>query len=168
MVGHAMNSPPTYLPTLGAGLAIMTTELSLAPVTRENYRAVCRLPTEPGDERFVASNMYSLVQAAYEVDFEPSAIVANGELVGFVMCDRDPKTDEQWICRLMIAAGRRGHGYGRAAMQAVVDRYRARGSDGLFVSFVPENRAAENIYASMGFSDTGRMEDGERVFFLKF
>jgi diamine N-acetyltransferase len=145
----------------------MTPTIALAPVTRENYRAVCKIPTEPGDEKFVASNPFSLAQAAYEPGFEPDAIMAGGEMVGFVMCDRDAKTGDQWICRLMIAAGKRRQGFGRAAMEAVLARYRAQGIDGIYVSFVPENRLAQSLYIALGFADTGKVEDGEYVYYCK-
>jgi diamine N-acetyltransferase len=146
----------------------MTPTIALAPVTRDNYRAVCKLATEPGDEKFVAPNAFSLAQAAYEPGCEPFAVMAGGELVGFVMCDRDPKTGDQWICRLMIAAGKRRHGHGRAAMEAVVARYRAQGLEGIYVSFEPENRLAQSLYIALGFVDTGKVEDGELVYYLKF
>jgi len=146
----------------------MPSQVTLVPVTRENYRAVCRLPSEPGDDKFVAPNPFSLAQAAYEPGFEPFAVMAEDEMVGFVMSDEDQKTGEQWICRLMIAADKRGQGFGRAAMEEVLAIYRDRGLPGIFVSFVPENRSAECLYSSLGFVDTGREEDGERVFFLEF
>jgi diamine N-acetyltransferase len=146
----------------------MSAPVTLAPVTRENYHAVCKLPTEPGDEKFVATNAYSLAQAAYEPGCEPFAVMAGDELVGFVMCDRDPKTGNQWICRLMVAAGKRGLGHGRAAMQAVLARYRAQGLEGIYVSFVPENRLAQSLYIALGFVDTRKVEDGELVYYCKF
>jgi diamine N-acetyltransferase len=146
----------------------MASTVTLVPVTRENDRAVCKLATEPGDEKFVAPNAFSLAQAAYEKDFEPNAIVADGEPVGFVMCDRDAKTGDQWICRLMIAAGKRQKGCGRAAMVAVLDRYRSQGIEGIYVSFVPENRSAQSLYSALGFVDTGKVEDGEIVYYFKY
>jgi len=146
----------------------MPSQVTLAPVTRDNYRAVCRLPTEPGDEKFVAPNAFSLAQAAYEPGCEPFAVMAGDELVGFVMCDRDPKTGDQWICRLMVAAGKRRSGHGRAAMEAVLARYRAQGIEGIYVSFVPENRSAQSLYMALGFADTGKVEDGELVYYCKF
>jgi diamine N-acetyltransferase len=144
----------------------MASSVTLDPVTRANYRAVCKLATEPGDERFVAPNSYSLTQGAYEPGCGAFAIMAGDEMVGFLMCELDPK-GRQWILRLMIAAGKRRLGHGRAAMEAVIALHRGRGTAGLHVSFVPENRSAELLYLSLGFVDTGLVEDDERVFFLK-
>lgn len=144
----------------------MSTPVTLEPVTRTNYRAVCSIATEPGDERVVAANSYSLTQAAYEPGCEPFAIVADGAMVGFIMFERDPQGC-QWVLRLMIASGRRRMGYGRAAMEAALARYRARGIEGMFVSFVPENRPARSLYASLGFEDTGKVEDGELVYYCR-
>lgn len=146
----------------------MSAPVTLEPVTRDNYRAVCKLPTAPGDEKFVAPNAFSLAQAAYEPGCEPFAVMAGGELVGFVMCDRDPKTGDQWICRLMVDAGKRGLGHGRAAMEVVLARYRAQRLEGIYVSFEPENRLAQSLYIALGFVDTGKVEDGELVYYLKF
>jgi diamine N-acetyltransferase len=68
----------------------------------------------------------------------------------------------------MIAAGKRRQGFGRAAMEAVLARYRAQGIDGIYVSFVPENRLAQSLYIALGFADTGKVEDGEYVYYCKF
>lgn len=146
----------------------MAPSVTLVPVTRENYRAVCCLPVEPGDEGFVAPNAFSLAQAAYEPGFEPYAVMAGSELVGFAMCDKDQKTGDHWVCRLMVARDKRRNGYGRAAMAQILGIDRQRSLPGIYVSFVPENRSAQALYESLGFRDTGKVEDGESVYHLKF
>src|SRR5262245_38753883 len=40
--------------------------VTLRPVTRENWRAVARLEVAEGQRQFVAPNVYSLAEAAYE------------------------------------------------------------------------------------------------------
>ena len=54
-------------------------------------------------------------------------------------------------------------GYGRAAMRALIEGLHAFGYREIFCSYEPENEIAAQLYASLGFEDTGRVEDGEIV-----
>ncbi|MCZ7544525.1 MAG: hypothetical protein M5R40_13845 [Anaerolineae bacterium] len=40
------------------------------------------------------------------------------------------------------------------------------GCDAIYISFEPNNAAAERLYRSLGFADTGRVEGGEIVYRL--
>jgi diamine N-acetyltransferase len=95
------------------------------------------------------------------------AAYADDMPVGYVMYGFDPDTRDWWIVRLMVAHDQQGKGYGRAIMQAVIAQLSAQpGCDAIHISFVPENAAARALYSSLGFVDTGRIEDGEVVYRL--
>lgn len=144
--------------------------INLREVTRDNWRRIALLSrTLPQDQqRFVAHNAISMLDAHYSdgalLDF---GIYADDHPVGYVLYGRDTDTGQCWIVRLMIAHAEQGKGYGRAAMGQVIERLRATpGYDAIFISFAPENDVARTLYASLGFEDTGVIEDGEQVYRL--
>ena len=140
-------------------------DVTLRPITKDNWFACIKLKVRPDQESFVASNVFSIAEAQFFPEVTPEAIYAGEDMVGFVMWgeDKDENPGDIWIWRLMIAADQQGHGYGRAAMQNVIARARAAGETALFLSYEPENAGAATFYAKLGFEDTGRVEHGEKV-----
>ena len=51
----------------------------------------------------------------------------------------------------------------RAAVQALAARLAAEGCDSVALSYSPGNAAAHALYRSLGFKETGEMEDDEVV-----
>lgn len=144
----------------------MTVEpvVTLRPLTRETLDACIGLRVAPEQEAFVASNVYSLAEAAVMPDTWPLAVYASDEMVGFVMYSREPDTGRYWILRLMIDAARQGRGYGRAALLAVIDLLRCRhGCREIILSIDDGNQVAERLYESVGFRRTGAYDSGEAV-----
>lgn len=149
--------------------------VTLHPITSENWRAVYALTKTltPEQQGFVAPNAYSLLEAACDPDqrTNPRAVYADIQgadtLVGFVMTYYDAEYDEHWIDRMMIAGEQQGKGYGRAAMLLTLDNFRAiPDCKAVYISFEPENKAARRLYASLGFLDTGVVQEGELVYRL--
>jgi len=142
----------------------METEVSLQEVTGETVRAICRLAVGPGQDRFVAPNAVSIAQAHFEPKAWFRAIYAGAEPVGFLMLYEDREKPEYFLWRLMIAAEHQGKGYGRRALELLVDRVRALpGAAQLGTSYVPGEGGPEGFYKSFGFTDTGEIDDGEAV-----
>lgn len=143
--------------------------ITLEPITRDNYRACVQLRVAPDQEHFVASNAFSLVQAAYEPECVPLAIYDGETMVGFAMYALDPDEGSYWIYRLMIDVGHQGKGYGRAAMMALIERMRQLPDcDQLAISYEPHNDVARRLYAGLGFVETGEIIDGETVARLRW
>lgn len=146
--------------------------ITLQAITGDNWRQAGRLKVRPDQTKFVASNLYSLVQANYEPFWVTKAIYHDGVMVGFTMYGCEESDEEwagYWICRLMVDEAHQGKGYGRAALMAVLHEIRETGYHGkVFISFEPDNRIAETLYKSAGFFDTGKMldDDEEKVFQL--
>ncbi len=138
--------------------------ITLKPITRDNYRACTRLEVAADQERFVAPNTYSLAQACYELECTPLAIYTGDTMVGFAMYALDPDDHKYWIYRLMIDAAHQGKGYGRAAMKLLIEHIRhLPGCDEIAISYVPENGAAKQLYASLGFVESGEVIEHETV-----
>jgi diamine N-acetyltransferase len=149
----------------------MTQAISLKEISSENWRQVAKLSrTLTETQRMqVADNAYSMLEAIYEYPEHTfaRAAYAGDELVGFVMYGHEQK--QWWIIRLMVAYSEQGKGYGRAIMKRVIDIVKAKPeAESLNISFVPGNDVAQKLYASLGFADTGIIEDGEHVYKLTF
>jgi len=143
--------------------------VELRDITRDNWRSCVRLKVAPDQERFVASNAVSLAQSKYEPECVPLAVYDDDTMVGFVMYrPEDYGLSKIWfIDRLMIGQQYQGKGYGRAAMEAVIARLKAiPGYNAVLISFVPGNDAAQHLYTSLSFEDTGEIEQGELVYRL--
>ena len=76
----------------------------------------------------------------------------------------DTKEESYWIGGLVIDAEYQGKGYGRAAMEALLDYLAAQpGYREAALSCDPENTVARRLYASLGFVETGERVDDELV-----
>ena len=147
-------------------------EVSLREVTKQTVRRVTDLKLRPGQERFVAPNATSIAEAYFEPKAWFRAVYAGEEPVGFVMLyeDADGTGDFPleygrplyFVWRFMIAGEHQGKGYGKRAMELVIEHVRDQpGAKELFLSVVPGEGSAEGLYRSLGFERTGRFEEGE-------
>ncbi len=136
----------------------------LREITMDNFRTCIGLRVADDQQRFVASNVYSLAEAKADGVSNPFAIYANNEMVGFIMYDFAPQESRGHITRLMVDARFQGRGYGRAAMTEVIGRLKRKpGIRDIRTSFHPDNRIADALYTSLGFKRTGEVDDGEIV-----
>lgn len=118
---------------------------------------------------YCAPNMYSLAQAYLYPVAKPFCLFNDDEYVGFVMYLRDSDDNEVWIWRFNIDEKFQGKGYGRKGMEEVlkriIDEY--DDLDKIYLSTEPENEKAIKLYESLGFINTGKVEEGEVVFIKK-
>ena len=144
--------------------------IEFKPITEENFLAVVNMKRPP-EERFVASNEYSLAQAwLYRDagDVFPFAIYADGQPVGFMMLDEDAEERVLVLWRIMFPEEHANRGYGRQAIQMVIDLARASGKyDKMVIDYVPGNERAAHLYEKLGFRPTGEISHGEVVMELK-
>jgi diamine N-acetyltransferase len=149
--------------------------ISLRPVDSTNYRECIELSVAPEQQGFVASNLQSLADAyVWREAAEPYAVYSGDELVGFALLfpfagDADESIPEPGtelgmvLVRLMIDARFQGRGYGRDALEAIVENVRDRGLPTVRLSVVPENEQALEFYRRNGFTETGAIDGGEIV-----
>ena len=142
--------------------------LELNEINRDNFEAVIELSVHDDQRSFVASNVFSIAQAKAYPECIPMAVYADNTLVGFVMYGMDLDDNEYWISRLMIDKRYQKQGYGRNAMNCVLDKLeRLEGYQKVYISFEPENIGAKRLYENMGFTPDGRVIDGEIVYCLQ-
>ena len=78
------------------------------------------------------------------------------------MAFRDPPK-EFWVWRFMIDASHQGKGYGRRALELLVEEARQDGVKEVRLSYHPGEHSPHAFYTGFGFVDTGEVEEGERV-----
>lgn len=138
--------------------------VSLREVTADTVRAICALDVRPEQRGYVAPNAVSIAQAYFEPRAWFRAVYADDAPVGFVMLHDDPERREYFLWRFMIAAEHQGLGYGRQALDLVVDHVRSRpGARELVSSFVPGEDGPGEFYRRFGFVESGEIEHGEVV-----
>jgi diamine N-acetyltransferase len=139
----------------------MKREVTLREITAETVRDVTALAVAPEQQGYVASNANSIAEAYFEPKAWFRAIAAGDELVGFAMVYRDPEAGQFYVWRFMIDARHQRHGYGRRAMELLVEEARGDGVAEVTLSVVPGDRSAREFYACLGFEETGQVHEGE-------
>ena len=140
-----------------------TREVRLVDVDRSNWRQVVRVTPHRDQERFVGPVANYLCLCHYEGEWSPLAIEAAGTVVGHVMWAVDEEDDSTWMGGLVIDAASQRQGIGRQAVVAFIERFSSDGHTNLALSYEPENVVARDLYAGLGFVETGETEGDEVV-----
>ncbi|MEN6369050.1 MAG: GNAT family N-acetyltransferase [Thermotogota bacterium] len=140
--------------------------VTLREVTADTVRAICKLSDTllEHQKRMVASNAVSIAQAYFEPRAWFRAIYAEDTPVGFVMLYDDPEKPHCYLWRFMIGGPYQKQGFGRQAIDLILDRARSRpNATEMTLSYVPIEGNPEPFYRRMGFEPTGEIEEGEVV-----
>lgn len=156
--------------------------ISLRKLTLENRRAIFNLEVSEEQNRYVASNLSS-VASCYILATNggapfPLAIYADEQPVGFVMITYGitgydlPSIAENNYCilRLMIDKQYQNRGYGREAIQKILEFIRtfpAGPAKYCWIPYSEENIAAAKLYKSFGFRDNGEVCHDELITVLE-
>ncbi|MCK5181496.1 MAG: GNAT family N-acetyltransferase [Dehalococcoidia bacterium] len=141
-------------------------EVSLREITSETVIQICKLSDtlSEQEQKMVAPNAISIAQAHFSDKAWFRAIYADEMAVGFVMLYDDSENPEYFLWRLMIAGPYQGKGYGRKAIELLVEYVKTRPrARELSTSYVPIEGGPEGFYRKMGFEPTGEVDDGEIV-----
>lgn len=134
-------------------------EITLREINHENWQDCLQLCLAPEQQDYLKSNAYSLVQAHYEPHCYPFAIYHQERMVGFVMYGKNNQ-GQWWILRLMIDYLHQGLGYGKAALQKVIEQLKDQPDcQEIFLDYVDGNLTAQKLYHQMGFQPTGEIND---------
>jgi diamine N-acetyltransferase len=140
--------------------------VQLRPVDRDNWRAMVRLQTRPGQEHFVSSPAWSLAgcyvrKYGDNYEYSPMVICDGDTIVGYVTLVCDPASfDDYWIDDIVIDAIYQGRGFGRAAMKLVLAMIPTRYLKCRIIKLTcfRGNDSAAALYKSLGFVPTGEMD----------
>lgn len=140
--------------------------VSLRAVTKANFQECIGLKVRD-DQKFVASNVYSLAEAKVGPEYIPLAIYHDETMVGFLMYELNYPAKELYLCRFMVDQRFQHRGYGRGALELLKDiAMKDPGIERMALSTKPDNAYGIKVYERFGFRDTGVLDDGEEVFVL--
>lgn len=155
--------------------------VELRKISISNMISCIKLKVSPEQEGFVASNRSSLVDAfglnrraiGKGSVASPYAIYAEGAMVGFIMYgyftkEFNNKRGENYyyFWRFMIDKSHQGKGYARQALAQILDEIRQKPhgeANYCYVSYEPTNTLVRKWYQSLGFVETGEVDQGELV-----
>ncbi|MFG2542497.1 GNAT family N-acetyltransferase [Streptomyces sp. NPDC048594] len=144
--------------------------LRLETITSANFEAATGIRVRPEQEFAVDPVVKSLAEAYVHHGVAwPRLIVDGDRPVGFLMAflDIDWYGDgsvlRSGLWRLNIAAGEQGRGYGRFAVESVVEEIRRRGGKECWVTWHPGPNGPEGFYLGLGFRPNGETSEGETV-----
>ncbi len=144
-----------------------TSVVSLREITEATLGAVLKLKVDETQNRFVANNAVSIAQAHFSKLAWFRGIYADHVPVGFVMLSDDPAKPEYYLWRFMIDARYQKMGLGRRALELLIAYVKTRpGATELLTSCVEGEGTPIPFYQSVGFTLTGRIDDGEAVMAL--
>lgn len=148
-------------------------DISLVPITADNWRATLEVRVQPERLQWVASRepvaLMLLAKSYIRPDgqvWHPLAVMGEGAIVGIVGVGVD-ESDEQtaWIHHFLIDERSQGRGYGRGAMRAIGAWLRAEHPTVSLVGLnvLAENEVAFALYASLGFEVIGVTRDDQLI-----
>lgn len=158
--------------------------IRLEKINAENVWEILELSVEDDQKRFVSDNTRSIIEAYTTITANghafPFGIYDDDKPVGFLMIGYG--VDDYWtdapriakynynIWRLMIDKSCQGKGYGRDALKLALEfvkTFPCGPAEYFWTSYVPGNDAAQRLYASFGFEETGDMDLDEIITALK-
>lgn len=97
-------------------------------------------------------------------------IYADNQMIGFSMYGTDAEDGSMWLIRFMIDEKFQGKGYGKQALNEVLERMKAeKCHNKVWLSFHPESEIARRLYSNFGFKQqiTGYEADDEVFYCLQ-
>ena len=134
----------------------------LKEITKDNIDDVIALKVREDQNRFVISNAESLAKAyVYSKTAYPFAVYDDETLVGFIMMGYYELKDYYTLWEFMIDYRFQNKGYGRQALKLGLDFVKDKfNPDSIYTGVAPGNSVAKGLYESVGFKDTGLVENG--------
>ena len=152
--------------------------IELQKISWDNWEECLSLSVADEQKNFVAPNDYSLAQSYIHLTNDDTppfsyAIYNDDVMVGYTLyffsaADKDDPEDEgcYYICRFMIDRRYQGKGFGKQGMLKVLEHIKSfphGKADIVVLSYEQENTVAKKLYESLGFVETGEIDDGELV-----
>jgi len=151
-------------------------KITLKKITKVNLMSILQLDVKPEQRNFVASNAVSIAQAHFNKDAWFRAIYADKKPIGFAMIsDTSLKYKSNpnhrpsyFLWRFMIDAKFQGNGYGKEAMNLIINHVKSRpNAKALRLSHSKSDGNAGEFYKRCGFEYTGGEIGDELVMSLK-
>ena len=139
--------------------------IELKRIDENNFLKAFNLKLGKEQEKFVSHPIRSLAQAyVYYNQCTPFGIFDEDTMVGYVMVIYDYDLQEYNIWHMMIDVSLQGNGYGKAALQLVLNYIRQKpfgDSNRVALTCNKNNSNALALYTHMGFELTGTEDEDE-------
>lgn len=138
-------------------------EIHFKRITAKTVLTICEMSqTLSVDQQgAVADNAISIAQAHFSENVWMRAIYKGSLPIGFIMLHIGSDWADGIDCpgvflwRLMIAKSFQGQGYGRRAIECLIEHLRAQGIPELYTSYHLGEGSPEGFYKKLGFVPTG-------------
>lgn len=127
-------------------------KIKFRDIDKSNYNECISLRVGEHQKNYVASNMYSLVQASYEDGLYPLGIFNEDEMIGFLLYDYDEELNGWSFSRFMIDIKYQNKGFGRKALEKFLEYFQSKfPNKSLYTSVEIDNDIAIKLYQKYGF-----------------
>jgi diamine N-acetyltransferase len=138
-------------------------KISLQEITEDSLSDILSLEVDDCQKHLITDNAKSMAQAHFSKYSWMRAIYADGNPVGFILLYLDPDKPHYEIWRFMIDKDYQAEGYGKAAMEMIIDFLKdLPDCSEIYLSHVPEKGNASRFFKSLGFVDTGEFHGNEK------
>jgi len=132
-------------------------------ITANTMNQICDLSNtlSPAQRKMVADNVRSIAEAHFSLGAWMRAIYADDTPIGFIMTHTGSDYEDGIDCpgvflwRFMIAAPYQGNGYGKHALERLIQHLKALGVPLLYTSCGQGEGSPEGFYRRLGFIPTG-------------
>ncbi len=135
--------------------------VELKKITPANLDDVLRLQIHDHQSEYVSTPAHSLAQAyVYSSTAYPFAIYAGDTIVGFIMLGYYEARGQYTLWKFLIDKKYQHKGYGREALKLGIAYLRENfNAKEIYTGVILGNEAARKLYKSVGFKETGLVED---------
>ena len=143
--------------------------VKLREINKENFWEIIDLKVLDEQREYVLENSISIAQAKVQPECIPMAIYNDETLVGFLMYCIDTDDGNYWIYRFMIDKNFQRKGYGKKAMELLLDEIKKdKNHNKIILDVKRESIAAVELYKSFGFEFTGQIYGTSHVMELRY
>lgn len=141
----------------------------LKEITKENFWECIELSVGKEQVDFVTSNAISIAQSKVQPECIPLVVYDDNIMVGFIMYCIDEDDGEYWIYRMMIDERYQGKGYGKKALEKLLEIIKQDNCHNkIFLGVKKENEHAVKLYKSFGFEFNGQIFGKEHIMMLEY
>ncbi len=145
----------------------------LTPIDQHNWRAALDVQVTLDQLQYVAGHQpvaLVILAKAYvrpgDLEWEPLAVTAGASVVGVVALAHANTHTE--LLHLAVDVSKQGQGIGSAAVDLLLAHVAETrpGAEDVRLAVHPDNRRAQRLYRSRGFSPNGQVREGEPIWSL--
>jgi diamine N-acetyltransferase len=144
---------------------LVLSQIRIDDITRDNWFEATRLRVRDDQTAvYPCPVVYWIAESMFESHYRTKAIYLGEAMIGFLVYGQDPDDGRYWLITFMIDGQHQGKGYGKQAIAAFLEYFRANhDADRLVLGHRPDNAAAAALYAKAGFRETGEIIGGEVI-----